>query len=564
MKARRLLPVLVALIYAVAFIIAFPPFNQPWAVLVFLVPFIKWAFALPRWRTFLLTGFLAGWAGWFGLLIWLRHIYPPWGWVGLALLSATLGLFILAWLAALRWAAPRLINTSRGRRVVALFALAGWWVVLDWVRGWILTGFLWLPLAAAFWKFPLFLQLAEWTGAWGITFLIVLFNLGLVCGTGPEKLVSAEEIKQRRIRWPARIGAEILVPIILFSATIFLTLRLMGSKGRLEQPLLRVGLVQPWTPPWLKWDSTEQAETWRTLEKLSAPFILNETANRVEGPSNVDLIMWPEAAPPYFVEGAQTGSFRKVLNQFSTNLGRPILLGAVGESLPRFGQTVSPGLLDGVFLVRPGAGIADEVYAKRHLVPFGEYNPLRTWLPFLGKVVPLDEDTVPGTQAVTIPLNLSSGHTVQIGPLVCYEDVFPNLARDEAKAGADFLAVVTNDAWYGTGGGALQHAAHSVLRAIETRRPVVRCGNDGWSGFIDQDGDAFELEKVGHQIKTDWVLTAQGTTYFRGSGPLYVYTNHQFDGKQTFYVRYGDWFVGLSALLALAGVLAIRKWQRLD
>jgi apolipoprotein N-acyltransferase len=274
--------------------------------------------------------------------------------------------------------------------------------------------------------------------------------------------------------------------------------------------------------------------------------------------------MWPEAAPPYFVEGAQTGSFRKVLNQFSTNLGRPILLGAVGESLPRFGQTVSPGLLDGVFLVRPGAGIADEVYAKRHLVPFGEYNPLRTWLPFLGKVVPLDEDTVPGTQAVTIPLNLSSGHTVQIGPLVCYEDVFPNLARDEAKAGADFLAVVTNDAWYGTGGGALQHAAHSVLRAIETRRPVVRCGNDGWSGFIDQDGDAFELEKVGHQIKTDWVLTAQGTTYFRGSGPLYVYTNHQFDGKQTFYVRYGDWFVGLSALLALAGVLAIRKWQRLD
>src|SRR5471032_2475345 len=105
MKARCLLPVIVALSYAVLFIIAFPPFNQPWAILVFLVPFIKWAFALPRWRTFLLTGLFGGWAGWFGLLIWLRHIYPPWGWVGLALLSATLSLFILAWLAALRWAA---------------------------------------------------------------------------------------------------------------------------------------------------------------------------------------------------------------------------------------------------------------------------------------------------------------------------------------------------------------------------------------------------------------------------------------------------------------------------
>jgi len=173
--------------------------------------------------------------------------------------------------------------------------------------------------------------------------------------------------------------------------------------------------------------------------------------------------------------------------------------------------------------------------------------------------VPLDEDTVPGNRAVTIPINLSSGRTVHAGPLVCYEDVFPTLARDQVQAGADFLAVVTNDAWYGTGGGALQHAAHSVLRAIETRRPVVRCGNAGWSGFIDQDGDAFELEKIGHDIKTDWVLTAKGTTYFRGSGALYVYTNPQFDGQQTFYVRYGDWFVGLSTLLAIAGMFALRR-----
>jgi apolipoprotein N-acyltransferase len=304
----------------------------------------------------------------------------------------------------------------------------------------------------------------------------------------------------------------------------------------------------------LKWDASTQQETWATLQKLSEPFVHRE-GNR----SNIDLIMWPEAAPPYFIEGAQAGTFRRALNLFSNNLGRPILLGAVGEAPPRSGQSASPGLIDGVFLARPGVGIADEVYAKRHLVPFGEYNPLRTWLPFLGKVVPLDQDTMPGTQAVTIPIVLSSGLTIHAGPLVCYEDVFPNLARDQAKAGAEFLTVVTNDAWYGTGGGALQHAAHSVLRAIETRLPVVRCGNDGWSGFIDQDGDAFELEKINHQIKADWVLTAAGSTYFRGSGPLYVYSNPQFNGQQTFYVRYGDWFVGLSAFFAIVGVFALRR-----
>jgi apolipoprotein N-acyltransferase len=549
--SRQWIPAGVILAYAIAFIIAFPPFNQPWAVLVFLVPFIKWAFALPRWRTYLLTAYLAGWAGWFGVLIWLRHIYPPWGWVGLTLLSAVLGLFMLAWLAAMRWAAPRLIHASRSRRLLGLLALAGWWVVLDWVRGWLFTGFLWLPLAAAFWKFPVFLQVASWTGAWGVTFLIVFFNLGLVCGTG---LLVGEEPLHPKIRWPARLGAEILVPCILFFGTVLIALLLMNSKARKQQDLLRVGLVQPWTPALLKWDPAQETETWNTLEKLSLPF-----AHRQANPSNIDLIMWPEAAPPYFIEGAQSGAFRKLLNDFSQQVGRPILLGAVGEAPAWSGQSASPGLIDGVFLMRPGAGIADEVYAKRHLVPYGEYIPLRKWLPFLGKVVPLDSDTVPGTQAVTIPIKLNYDRTVQAGPLVCYEDVFPNLARDEARAGADFLAVVTNDAWYGTGGGALQHAAHSVLRAIETRRPIVRCGNDGWSGFIDQDGDAFELEKVGAKIQTAWVLTAQGTTYFRGAGPLYVYTNPQFDGKETFYVRYGDWFVGLSALLAVVGVFALRS-----
>jgi len=549
-----LVPTLVFLAYAAAFIVAFPPFNQPWAVLVFLVPFIKWAFALPRWRTFLLTGFFAGWAGWFGLLIWLRHIYPPWGWVGLALLSAIMALFILTWLAALRWVAPKLIDAKAGRRLLSLFALAGWWVVLDWIRGWFLTGFLWLPLAAAFWKFPLFLQLAEWTGAWGITFLIVLFNLGLVCGTGPDRNLSAEELRKRKIRWPARIGPEVLVPILLFFGTMLIAVFQMASKARQQERLLRVGLVQPLTPPLLKWDASKQEDTWKTLQELTAPFAYRD-GNRM----NVDLIMWPEAAPPFFVERVQIGAFRKALGQLSTNLGRPILLGAVGEVLKPAEPGSSTGLIDGAYLVRPSAGLADEVYAKRHLVPFGEYIPLRNWLSFIGKVVPIDEDTVPGSQAVTLPITLSSGRIVKAGPLVCYEDVFPNLARDQALAGADFLAVVTNDAWYGTGGGALQHAAHSVLRAIETRRPVIRCGNDGWSGFIDQDGDAFELEKADHKIMAEWVLKATGTTYFRGAGPLYVYTNPQFDGKQTFYVRFGDWFVGVSALLALAGMLALRR-----
>ena len=550
----RWLPFLVAAAYVVALTLAFPPFKQAWAVLIFLVPFVKWAFAVPRWRTYFPAAFAAGWGAWFCILIWLRHIYPPYGLVGLALLSAYLGLYALAWLAALRWAAPRLKVASRAKRLAGLVALAGWWIVLDWLRGTLFTGFPWLPLSAAFWEFPLLLQIAAWTGQWGVTFMIVLFNLGLVCGTGPEPAVGNAPTPRRKIWWPARCGAEMLVPLGLFFGALLLSLLLFSSKKRAEVRLLRAGLVQPWTPPLLKWDASAEDKNRDILLNLTQSFAYHEGSR-----NNVDLILWPEAALPVYFQGPDAEPNRQALDNIVNHLGVPLLLGGIGETNPPSGRHETPGPFDGVFLTRPGAGFAKEVYAKRHLVPFGEYNPVRNWLPFLGKVVPIDSDTVPGQSAVTIPLTLSSGRTVHAGPLVCYEDIFAGLANDQARAGADFLVVVTNDAWFGTGGGALQHAAHSVLRAIETRRPIVRCGNDGWSGFIDQDGDAFPLEKNGRNIERGWILTAHGTTYFQGAGALYLYTNPQFDGVETFYVRFGDWFVGLSALLALGGALVLRR-----
>jgi apolipoprotein N-acyltransferase len=551
---HRRLPWLVAAAYILALTLAFPPFNQAWAVLIFLTPFVKWAFSAPRWRTFLAAAFAAGWGSWFCIMIWLRHIYPPWGWLGLVLLSGYLGLYSFAWLAALRWAAPRMRGASRARRLAGLVALAGWWVVLEWVRGTAFTGFPWLPLAAAFWEFPLLLQIAAWTGQWGVTFLIVLFNLGLVCGTGPEPEAGSAPPPRRKTWWPARCGPELLLPAGLFLGVIFLSLQLGSSKKRATVRLLRAGIVQPATPATLKEDPAFVVKNRDIVLDLTQTF-----AYRDRSPNNVDLVLWPEAALGYFsFQGPNAEPNRQALEQFVRNLGVPLLFGGLGEAFPRGGQPDEAGEFDSVFLTLPGqpGRFAEEVYAKRHLVPFGEYVPLRKWLPFIGQVVSVD--AVPGDRAVTIPLTLSNGHTVHAGPLVCFEDIFANLARDQARAGADFLVVVTNDAWFGLGGEDEQHAAHSVLRAIETRRPVVRCGNDGWSGFIDQDGDAFALEKNGHLIRSGWVLTEHGTTHFQGAGALYLYTNPQFDGVETFYVRFGDWFVALSALLAVGGGLALR------
>ncbi len=556
--SRSWLPVGVAVATMLLWAIAFPPFNQAWSVLVFLVPFTKWAFARPKWRTYLLAAFGAGWGAWFVILIWLRHILPPGGWFGLLILSAYMGVYAFVWFVALRWAAPRLEGAPRWQRLAGLFALAAGWVVLDWVRGWLFTGFPWLPLAAAFWKFPLFLQPLQWTGSWSITFAIVLFNLGLVCGTGRESAADGEPPPRWRIFWPARLGWELLAPVVLFIAAVLVSSLSMNSHRRAVAPLMRVGIVQPAIKD--KWNAEASEKNRDTLLDLTQTF-----AYRRGGKNNVDLIMWPEAALPISFQGTDATGNRRDLSKLVNGWGVPLLLGGIGEANARVGASVSPGIFDGVFLVQPGAGFTNLVYAKRHLVPFGEYipAPFRRWLPFVGKVVPIAEDTVPGEQPVTLPLTLTNDRVVQVGPLVCYEDIFPGLARDEAKAGADVIAVVTNDTWYGTGGGSLQHAAHSVLRAIETRRPVIRCGNEGWSGFIDQDGNAFEIEKDSRIIKSEWVFYAHGTTYFRGTGAFIAYTNPQFDGEQTFYVRHGDWFVALCALLMVGGgALLWRRSQR--
>ena len=127
---------------------------------------------------------------------------------------------------------------------------------------------------------------------------------------------------------------------------------------------------------------------------------------------------------------------------------------------------------------------------------------------------------------------------------MCYEDVFPKLARESARAGADVFFVATNNAWYGEEGGAPQHAAHSVLRAVENRRPVMRCGNGGWSGWIDAYGTIREV-----------LRDENGSVYFRGGGSYTVYQYDAWERRQSFYTRHGDWFVVLSAVFAVLAVL---------
>jgi apolipoprotein N-acyltransferase len=161
--------------------------------------------------------------------------------------------------------------------------------------------------------------------------------------------------------------------------------------------------------------------------------------------------------------------------------------------------------------------------------------------------VPIGEDFACGLDSSPLVVSVPQG-VLTLGPLICYEDIYPQLARSSALAGSDVLVVASNGAWFGEGGAAYQHAANSVLRAVETRRPVLRCGNAGWSGWIDEFGNV-------RATLTD----AEGSIYFRGSQTIAITRDARWINRLSFYAEHGDWFVAVSAVLVVFGFLLLKS-----
>jgi apolipoprotein N-acyltransferase len=500
-------------------VISFPPVDIPEFAYAFAVPAIYWAYRRPSFRLYAGTLFAAQAVAWTALLWWLRHVT----WAGLFLLGPIIGVWVGGWYLAVWWTMPRLADRPVLLRIVGLFGLAGGWVILEWLRTWFLGGFPWLPLAASQWQRTALLQIAAFTGAYGVSFILIFFNLGFA--TSAWKLYTSTE------RGLLRRSPEFSVALLVLGFGTMLPMTEAFNRGPFSRKLADVALVQPYIPQEVKWDPARGPSILDTLEK----------ATLVAAVSEPDFILWPEATTPWAVRG--DARVREWIESLDVRARAPLVFGSI--AIENRGRP-DEAWYNGVFVVAPDLGLQTAYYAKRHLVPFGEYVPLRPLLGWLSKFVPIGDDFSRGLAAGPLLVPVRRG-SLAIGPLICFEDIFPALARADVRNGADFLFVATNSAWYGEGGAAYQHAAHSVLRAVETRRPVLRCGNGGWSGWIDEFG-------VIRGVLTD----DRGSIYYRGVKTLPVKRDARWIGRPSFYVEHGDWFVAACAGLVALGFLSLR------
>lgn len=385
---------------------------------------------------------------------------PHWlGWIAVFLLSLYLAAF-----PALAALASRSI-TPRGGMPFAL-ALAGCWILTEWLRSWLFTGFAWNPLGVL-WVDNWLGQISRWVGTYGLSGLTMLMA-ALPVAFAPNSKNQPPVVALAR-------------PVALFAGlSVALAASFIGMPRADHGSARRVTVVQPNIGQDEKYDPLLDQRNFQKLARLSSPASDEPT-----------LLLWPEAAIPDFLESGyparyyidNRGGSAVAARMALAQLLRPDDMLATGAVTLEIAEGQAIGARNGVAILGPDARLKG-YFAKAHLVPFGEYLPMRWLLEPIGlsRLVPGSLDFWPGPGPQTIDL----GRHGKMGLQVCYEIIFSGEVIDDAHR-PDFLFNPSNDAWFGNWGPP-QHLAQARLRAIEEAMPIVRATPTGISAIVDSRG----------------------------------------------------------------------------
>jgi apolipoprotein N-acyltransferase len=525
----RLRPIALSCLSGVLYPLAFPDFDVGILAWVVLVPLhLAWNGATHRQAFWL--GWLSGTIAFTGIMAWVVTAMTLYGKVPIAisyavmlLLTSYLGLYVALYGLGVTWLRRTLPS-------VGLFCAPFLWVTLELIRTYFLTGLPWMLLGYSQYRLLPLIQIADHTGVYGVSFLLVLGNIVV---TELVQWVLSQRPGARSLRFP---WWEIAAALACLGVTLLYdagqTVNLPVQDGARH---LHIGVVQPNVDQAHKWDIAYRRETLDRFTRLT---------KQVAG-EGIDLVIWPEAATPFVFE--RELEYREELTALAKTVDAPIVF---GSPTLRYHDDRRPYLLNSGYLLSPDGQVLGR-YDKQHLVPFGEYIPLKSSLLFfLDKLVEGIGDFEPGPGPTVLsftPKGAESAlgitgdppprRSTRFGLVICYEIIFPDLVRRFSAEGVDFMTTITNDAWFGRSSAPLQHFSMVVFRAVENRVAFARSANTGISGFVAPSGQILDTSP----IFTEQVLS--GTIPARRHA--------------TFYSRYGDVFsyacAIITALLCLAG-----------
>lgn len=451
-------------------------------------------------------GLVAGLTAYAGILYWINIVVTTYGklpWpVSICLFS-----LLVAYLALYPAVVSFMVRRGEERGISLLVSFPLLWVALEYVRAFILTGFPWASLGYSQYKVLPLIQVADVTGVYGVSFLIAFANAVFY-------RIIRGFVGKERAPYPMKSAALLF---ILMAATVGY------GFNRLHRPEagtpFTVALIQGNIDQNIKWDPAFQEATVSIYERLSRKACIT-------GP--VDLVVWPESAVPFYFQDEERYASR--IRALAKELSSCAVVGS--PAYVKDGGEVK--YLNSAFLLSPWGEVVGRS-DKIHLVPFGEYVPMAKLLPFVNKLVAGIGDFSPGARIASLKTDKG-----EIGILVCFEGIFPELSRAYVRAGSRLLVNITNDAWFGRSSAPYQHLSMTVFRAVENRVPLVRAANTGITSIIDGKG------------------------HVRGMTPLFTEAVLRGEVRlgpgDTLYTRYGDVFAVIC--LAAGGAVTLLVFRK--
>jgi apolipoprotein N-acyltransferase len=403
------------------------------------------------------------------------------------------------------------VHLRQYRPVAKILVLASLWVVTEYVRDHLLTGFGWASLGHSQYRLISLIQIASITGVRGVSFLVAAGNLAIVVWM---LCIRREKIVSREVRLVGAACVSCLLLIVWWGKSVHLP--------SVPEGKFKIAVIQP---------NITQENKWRPSE-WPRMMALQKALTDHAAQDDPDLIVWPETSFPGYVWEAPEEYNR--LKEFVAAMGIPLLFGAVTKEGDAYYNSAILIDAQGKEVVR---------HHKLHLVPFGEYLPFRQLIPFIAQFVPI-EDFAWGSVLTQFPISRKG--EIRILPpfsvLICFEDTVSAVSRALARNGNGLLINITNDGWFLNTKAPLLHLQSAVLQAVQSRRSLVRAANTGGSCFIDAQGRIHSCVQ-GPDKKRIYVSGTAVATVDLYTAP-------------SFYTKFGDVFTCFCFGCILCGVIA--------